>query len=255
MPNAKSGGHPADATRWAGRWSHADAVAAEAIASVLAGHAEPTEPAIARDVVRALPDGAALVVSSSMPVRDVEWFSAPRDDLPVFANRGANGIDGVVSTAVGVAVCRPPSGRSAGQRTVAGVDTGPTALLIGDVAFLHDTQRPARRGPARHRPHGRGGRQRRWRHLLVPAPGRHRSAPSPSSSCSARLTASTWPGLAAAHGVSGRRARRARPRSARPWPSRSPWEASTCIVVPTDRAANVAVHREIDAAVAAALTT
>ena len=57
-----------------------------------------------------------------MPIRDVEWFSSRRDGLTVVSNRGANGIDGVVSTAVGVAL--------------SGI---PTALLIGDVAFLHDT--------------------------------------------------------------------------------------------------------------------
>ncbi len=61
------------------------------------------------------------MVSSSMPVRDVEWFGPPRSDVSVFSNRGANGIDGVVATAVGVAI------------------TGvPTVCLIGDVALLHD---------------------------------------------------------------------------------------------------------------------
>jgi 2-succinyl-5-enolpyruvyl-6-hydroxy-3-cyclohexene-1-carboxylate synthase len=87
-----------------------------------------SEPGVARAVVRALPDGAHLVVSSSMPIRDVERYARPRPgqpdpELTVHANRGANGIDGVVSTAVGVAVG-------------AGV---PTGLLIGDVAFLHDS--------------------------------------------------------------------------------------------------------------------
>jgi 2-succinyl-5-enolpyruvyl-6-hydroxy-3-cyclohexene-1-carboxylate synthase len=77
---------------------------------------------VARNVVAAIPSGGTLVVSSSMPVRDVEWFSVRREGLTVLSNRGANGIDGVVSTAVGVAL--------------SGV---PTALLIGDVAFLHDT--------------------------------------------------------------------------------------------------------------------
>ncbi|MFM7069678.1 MAG: thiamine pyrophosphate-dependent enzyme, partial [Actinomycetes bacterium] len=56
-----------------------------------------------------------------MPVRDVEWFAQPRSDLQVYANRGAEGIDGVTYNAVGVAL------------------TGvPTTLITGDVAFLHD---------------------------------------------------------------------------------------------------------------------
>ncbi len=62
------------------------------------------------------------MASSSMPIRDLEWFGIGRSDLRVIANRGANGIDGVVSTAVGVA--------ASGVRTT---------LLVGDVAFLHDS--------------------------------------------------------------------------------------------------------------------
>ncbi len=58
-----------------------------------------------------------------MPVRDVEWFAAPRQTPPrVLANRGANGIDGVVSSVLGVA--RASSGRTVG--------------LVGDLAFIHD---------------------------------------------------------------------------------------------------------------------
>jgi 2-succinyl-5-enolpyruvyl-6-hydroxy-3-cyclohexene-1-carboxylate synthase len=108
---------------WLERWRAASDAAAAAVASALAQESIPNEPAIARDVVAALPDGARLVVASSMPIRDVERYAAPRHAVTVVANRGANGIDGTVSTAVGLAL-----GSAA-----------PTALLVGDIAFLHDS--------------------------------------------------------------------------------------------------------------------
>ena len=111
----------ASGTPWLARWRHAEERAQAALAAGTA--TDLTEPAVARTLAAALPDGAALVVSSSMPVRDVEWYAAPRDGLTVHANRGANGIDGVVSTAVGIALADPAR---------------PVALLLGDLAFLHD---------------------------------------------------------------------------------------------------------------------
>ena len=116
-------GTGASATPWLARWAHAEEVAQRAIAAALGASTGPTEPGVARDIMAVLPEGSSLVLSSSMPVRDVEWFAAPRVGVDVFSNRGANGIDGVVSTAVGVAL--------ASRR--------PTALLVGDVALLHDT--------------------------------------------------------------------------------------------------------------------
>ena len=107
---------------WADRWRALDAAAEAAIADVLARHPEPNEPATARRVLTEVPVGGHLVVASSMPIRDLEWYAVPRPDVTVHANRGVNGIDGTISTAIGVAL-----GSGA-----------PTTVLLGDVAFLHD---------------------------------------------------------------------------------------------------------------------
>ncbi|HEX2577722.1 MAG TPA: 2-succinyl-5-enolpyruvyl-6-hydroxy-3-cyclohexene-1-carboxylic-acid synthase [Aquihabitans sp.] len=117
------GGEHDDA--WGGRWARAEAAASAAVDEVVARHAEPVEPGVARSLAGVLRPGATLVVSSSMPVRDLEWYGGRLDGVRVLANRGANGIDGVVSTAVGVAL----TARGSGQATVA---------LVGDVALLHD---------------------------------------------------------------------------------------------------------------------
>ncbi|MFV0525040.1 MAG: 2-succinyl-5-enolpyruvyl-6-hydroxy-3-cyclohexene-1-carboxylic-acid synthase [Acidimicrobiales bacterium] len=100
----------------AARWLAADDEATRAVASRL-----PTEPAVTAEIVATLPLASCLVVASSMPVRDLEWYAPAGTGAEVLANRGANGIDGVVSTAVGVAL----TGR-------------PTTVVVGDLAFLHD---------------------------------------------------------------------------------------------------------------------
>ncbi len=98
------------------RWQRAERAAQRTFDELLGE--ELSEPSLARLVSRCHGD-APLVVSNSMPVRDLEWFGAISTGS-VVANRGANGIDGVVSTALGMA---------AGSRAVA---------LLGDLAFLHD---------------------------------------------------------------------------------------------------------------------
>jgi 2-succinyl-5-enolpyruvyl-6-hydroxy-3-cyclohexene-1-carboxylate synthase len=107
---------------WAASWRAAETTAQQTIESVLARHGELTEPGVARAVTRALPAAATLLVASSMPIRDVEWYGDPTMTCRVVANRGANGIDGFVSTALGVAAA----------------GSGPTVGLVGDLAFLHD---------------------------------------------------------------------------------------------------------------------
>jgi 2-succinyl-5-enolpyruvyl-6-hydroxy-3-cyclohexene-1-carboxylate synthase len=106
---------------WRQRWLDAEARVRRAIAHWLDA-APLTEPAVASVLASALPAGASLVVSSSMPIRDLDAFAPAGASVRVIANRGVNGIDGVTSTALGVA--------AATRR--------PTALLIGDVALLHD---------------------------------------------------------------------------------------------------------------------
>jgi 2-succinyl-5-enolpyruvyl-6-hydroxy-3-cyclohexene-1-carboxylate synthase len=108
---------------WLEQWRAVDDVAETTIASVLASLVELNEPAVARTVMSSLPADARLVVASSMPVRDLEWYARPRRDVAVHANRGANGIDGTLSTAIGIALA----------------SRAPTAVLLGDVAFLHDS--------------------------------------------------------------------------------------------------------------------
>ena len=103
-------------------WQRANEVAHEALAEY-----KPTqfdEGQYVQTLLELLPNGSDLISSSSMPIRDIDTFwKKTSKDIRLYANRGTNGIDGVTSTALGIQKAR--------QR--------PATLLIGDLAFLHDT--------------------------------------------------------------------------------------------------------------------
>ena len=134
-----------EAGAWLAGWTEAERVARRALDDFLDADDRPSEARLARDVaaVCASADAEpALVVASSMPVRDLEAFAA-RVPRSVFANRGVNGIDGLVSTVLGVAagvdagggpVPAGPVPSGAGRRR----RRRPVVGLLGDLAFLHD---------------------------------------------------------------------------------------------------------------------
>jgi 2-succinyl-5-enolpyruvyl-6-hydroxy-3-cyclohexene-1-carboxylate synthase len=107
---------PRDDDEWLDTWRRADAL----IEPLLAAQDEPFEPT-AYNVLADLAD--AVWVSSSMPIRDFEsYFPRSERAIRVLANRGANGIDGVVSSAAGAALAA----------------RAPVHLVIGELALLHD---------------------------------------------------------------------------------------------------------------------
>lgn len=125
-------GHDPD---WLSAWRQADTTAATITDKLLAEEDWPTGLQVARDLVDALPPGATLFLGSSNPIRDVDLAADPRPDITVHANRGVAGIDGNLSTAIGIALAQ---------------DT-PGYALVGDLTFLHDLNALAI-GPLEQRP-------------------------------------------------------------------------------------------------------
>ena len=114
---------PADVSAWREEWVSAGRKAAAAIAATLV-----STPMHEAHIVRALsakvPDPAQVFIGSSMPIRAADSFwPLARPGQSFYGNRGASGIDGLVSTGLGIAAARPSS---------------PTVLLLGDLSMYHD---------------------------------------------------------------------------------------------------------------------
>lgn len=228
---AATNGRPV-ADGWLDEWRRLDAVAWAAIERALMASESLTEPGVAHTLAGNVPEGATVTVSSSMPVRDVEWYGGATPW--VHANRGANGIDGVVSTSLGRGLQRP--------------DT-PSFVLIGDLAFVHDSNALV----------ALGGRGIDLRIVVVDNDGGGIFSFLPQSKL---LAAERFEqlfgtplgtdvlGLAAAHGIGTATVTTSDELIAqldRP----GPWVCR----IPSERAANVIVHDEIHAAVADAVQT
>ncbi len=115
--------HHPSAGKWTRDWLEAEAAAGRALESWLDALSEPFEGAPFKALGELLPAGALLWAGNSMPVRDMDsWLPSGERPIRVLGNRGANGIDGVTSTALGSAA----------------VAEAPVVLVVGDLSFLHD---------------------------------------------------------------------------------------------------------------------
>ncbi|MEJ7714980.1 MAG: 2-succinyl-5-enolpyruvyl-6-hydroxy-3-cyclohexene-1-carboxylic-acid synthase [Thermoleophilaceae bacterium] len=169
---------------WLSSWREADAL----VGPALDGAPDPLEPKAYAALAASLPVGALVWTSSSMPVRDVEaFFPQTTTAIRFLANRGANGIDGVVSSAAGAALA-----------------TGaPTWLLTGELALQHDAGglAAARRAGAQLHVvcmnNGGGGSSTscRWPGARKPRPTRSTSPRRPTWTCP---TSGGWAGWSTA---------------------------------------------------------
>ncbi len=108
---------------WLSKFKDAELLAAEQKAKIIGGAKFPTEGRIIEEIINEVPDNCMIMLSNSMPVRDFDYFASNNSkSLVIHNNRGASGIDGITSTALGIA--------EASKK--------PTLLITGDLAFYYD---------------------------------------------------------------------------------------------------------------------
>lgn len=112
-----------EATEWATLWRGAHQRTKGALTEGVLGFDDLFEGRVFTELSTWLPSGSTLVVGNSMPIRDCDtFFPATESAITIVGNRGVNGIDGMVSTALGVAAQTQQ----------------PTLLVVGDLTFYHD---------------------------------------------------------------------------------------------------------------------
>lgn len=111
-----------DTDAWVERFEQAEAIHWDLVDEQGAG-SPPDEGSVLHTIAKVVPEGGTLFVSNSMPVRDLDRYGRPAErSITALGNRGASGIDGIVSSALG-----------AGS-----VTDGPLVAVVGDLAYYHD---------------------------------------------------------------------------------------------------------------------
>lgn len=113
------------AEAWLTIWQHVDQVTRQVLQGAIQDFKEPFEGRIFTELASLLPDGTTLYVGNSMPVRDMDtFFWHSNRQIRCMGNRGASGIDGVISSALGASAVTERH--------------EPTVLVVGDLSFFHD---------------------------------------------------------------------------------------------------------------------
>ncbi|HZS75843.1 MAG TPA: 2-succinyl-5-enolpyruvyl-6-hydroxy-3-cyclohexene-1-carboxylic-acid synthase [Ktedonobacteraceae bacterium] len=108
---------------WLAMWQNSDKITRQTMQAVIQDFAEPFEGRVFTELAELLPDGTTLYIGNSMPVRDLDtFFWSSQQRIRVLGNRGANGIDGLISSALGASAAAKK----------------PAVLVVGDLSFFHD---------------------------------------------------------------------------------------------------------------------
>ncbi|GHO43331.1 2-succinyl-5-enolpyruvyl-6-hydroxy-3-cyclohexene-1-carboxylic-acid synthase [Ktedonospora formicarum] len=117
-----------DTTPWLSAWRQADMLTRQTLLTSIEDFTATFEGRVFTELSELLPEDATLFVGNSMPVRDLDtFFWCQRKAIRVLGNRGANGIDGIISSALGASAATSTTSKKT-----------PIVLVIGDLSFFHD---------------------------------------------------------------------------------------------------------------------